>query len=176
MGALEGMRCLLSDNFPHLVVDVVMPQEDFDAHVFWVMGKTEEKFSDTTDCIILLDAPRLTRTALPLEVFADKKVLCIDHHESFEDSIHGYVDSHASATCLILTEMALTLGWKISAQAATALLMGIYTDTGGFIHRSTDTRSFVAAAELMRLGADQVRISTEVFGNYTLPYLHDLGR
>lgn len=72
--------------------------------------------------------------------------------------------------------MARDLNWEISEDAATALLVGIYTDTGGFIHRSTDIRSFSAAAELMKRGADQPRISTEVFGNYSLPYLHDLGR
>lgn len=72
--------------------------------------------------------------------------------------------------------MALELNWQVSSKAATALLMGIYTDTGGFIHRNTDVRSFHAASELMRLGADQPSISTEVFGNYSLDYLHDLGR
>ncbi len=36
-GSLEGMRQLLVDNAPHLTVDIVLPQEDFDQHVFWVM-------------------------------------------------------------------------------------------------------------------------------------------
>jgi bifunctional oligoribonuclease and PAP phosphatase NrnA len=174
-GSLEGMRQLLLTNHPHLSVDVVIPEEDFDTHVSWIMGETVHSISQKTNLIILLDTSLVTRTALPIEAFETHEVMCIDHHESFPDSLSGFRDATASATCLLLTEMAMALEWGISAEAATALLMGIYTDTGGFIHRSTDVRSFTAAAELMRLGADQPRISTEVFGNYSLEYLHDLG-
>ncbi len=39
----------------------------------------------------------------------------------------------------------------IDADTATALLMGIYTDTGGFIHRNTDARALSIAAKLMQL-------------------------
>ncbi len=175
-GSLEGMRQLILANLPNLTVDVVVPEEDFDTHVHWVMGETVQTISEKTDLVILLDASLLTRTALPIEAFGGYDVFCIDHHESFADSVSGYRDATASATCLVLTEMARALNWQITREAATALLMGIYTDTGGFIHRSTDIRSFSAASELMRHGADQPRISTEVFGNYSLSYLHDLGR
>lgn len=150
-GSLEGMRQILIDNFPHLTVDVILPQEDFDSHVSWIMAETREALSEKTDLIVLLDTSLLSRTALSSEAFSGHEIICIDHHESFVESVSGYRDSSASATCLILTEMALTLNWTLSARAATALLMGIYTDTGGFIHRNTDVRSFRAATELMHL-------------------------
>ena len=139
------------------------------------MGETVETLPKG-DSVMLLDASLLSRTALPGEAFLEHDVFCIDHHETSEASIPGYADQSASATCLILIEIAQALKWHISPRAATALLMGIYTDTGGFIHRSTDLRSFRAAGELMELGADQPRIATEVFGNYSLDYLHALGQ
>jgi phosphoesterase RecJ-like protein len=175
-GSLEGMRRLIEDNFPQVAVSVVVPPENFDAHVFWVMGQTQTALPENTDLIIILDTSIYTRTALHPSVFDGIETLCIDHHETFPESIGGYVDATASATALILTEQALAHNWQISPEAATALLLGIYTDTGGFIHRNTDARSFVAAAELMKRGADQIRISAEVFGNYPLEYLHDLGK
>ncbi len=144
------MRQLLLSNLPQLQVDVILPpEEDFDEHVSWVTGETVSAIPAETQMIILLDASRLNRTALPVEMFEKYDVICIDHHESFDDSQKGYRDATASATCLLLTELALSLKWDISSQAATALLMGIYTDTGGFIHRNTDVRSFAAAGELV---------------------------
>ena len=52
----------------------------------------------------------------------------------------------------------------------------MYTDTGGFIHRNTDADTFEAASFLMLQGADQPRIAQEIFGNYSLSYLHALAR
>ncbi len=54
--------------------------------------------------------------------------------------------------------------------------MGIYTDTGGFIHRNTDARALSVAARLLDLGGDQSAIAQRVFGNYSLEYLHQLGK
>jgi len=64
----------------------------------------------------------------------------------------------------------------IDAPTATALLMGIYTDTGGFIHRNTDARALSVAARLLDCGGDQSAIAQRVFGSYSLDYLHQLGR
>jgi phosphoesterase RecJ-like protein len=75
-----------------------------------------------------------------------------------------------------LTEMAEMLWWAIDAPTATALLMGIYTDTGGFIHRNTDARALGIAARLLDLGWDQTMIAQRVFGSYSLEYLHQLWR
>lgn len=51
----------------------------------------------------------------------------------------------------------------MSSTSATALLLGLYTDTGGFIHRNTNERAFETAAFLMSQGADQGRIANEAF-------------
>jgi nanoRNase/pAp phosphatase (c-di-AMP/oligoRNAs hydrolase) len=43
------------------------------------------------------------------------------------------------------------LHWKMDSATATALLLGIYTDTGGFVHKNTDARTFNTAARLLAL-------------------------
>jgi phosphoesterase RecJ-like protein len=109
------------------------------------------------------------------DFFEGRTILSIDHHEQFPEAIPGYRDSTASSNTIILTEMAEMLGWTIDAPTATALLMGIYTDTGGFIHRNTDARALSVAARLLEYGGDQSAIAQRVFGSYSLNYLHQLG-
>lgn len=77
---------------------------------------------------------------------------------------------------MIIAELAQILNWKISSQAATALLLGIYTDTGGFLHRNTIPKAFEISGWLMDHGANQSRIAQTAFGDYTLAYLQDLGK
>lgn len=79
--------------------------------------------------MILLDAGVISRSALPDEL-QKHEIFCIDHHEKSPESIAGFQDATASSTCLILTELAQLYQWKITAEIATALLLGIYTDTG----------------------------------------------
>jgi len=170
------MRGLLAKNHPHLTVDVVVPEEPLDSHIAWILGPTLPTLPDETDLILLLDTSLVSRTKLAHEAFHDRDILSIDHHESFPDAIAGYRDSTAPSNTILLTEMAEILGWIIDASTATALLMGIYTDTGGFIHRNTDARALSTAARLLDLGGDQSAIAQKTFGNYSLEYLHHLGQ
>lgn len=129
-GSLEGMRGLLTKNFPHLTVEVVVPEESLDDHISWILGETIPVLPLHTELIILLDTSLVSRTKLPVDLFSGKNILSIDHHESFPDAVPGYRDSTAPSNTIILTEMAEILDWVIDAPTATSLLLGIYTDTG----------------------------------------------
>lgn len=109
VGSLEGMRGLLEKNHPHLTVDVVVPQEQVDTHIAWILGKTVPTIALSTDVILLVDTSLLSRTKLDLESFEGHAVVSIDHHENFPDAIPGYRDSTASSNTIILTEMAEVL-------------------------------------------------------------------
>lgn len=63
----------------------------------------------------------------------------------------------------------------MTPEAATALLLGVYTDTGGFIHRNSNQHAFETAAFLVGKGARQDAIVNTVFGNHSIEYLHNLG-
>lgn len=70
-----------------------------------------------------MDASPLSRTALAPEDYPTQEVITIDHHEPQVDSIDGYRDISAASTTIILTDIARTLNWTVTPQAATALLL-----------------------------------------------------
>jgi bifunctional oligoribonuclease and PAP phosphatase NrnA len=175
-GSLEGMSQLLRANYPQLTVSIVIPPEkQVDSHASWILSHSVPTIPADTELVLFLDASPLSRTALDPADFPTQPVITIDHHEPQEDSVPGYRDINAASTTIIITDIARELSWNITPEAATALLLGIYTDTGGFVHRNANQRAFETAGFLMSLWADQGRITNETFGNNTIEYLHDLG-
>jgi bifunctional oligoribonuclease and PAP phosphatase NrnA len=176
LGSLEGMRKLLNLNHPSLQVSVVVPPEKVvDSHITWVLDETFDMVP-TCDLVLVLDTSLWSRTTLGESSPQPLSILSIDHHEPQPGSIPGYLDIDSPSASIVITDIARELGWKFSPEAATALLLGIYTDTGGFIHRNSNQRAFETASFLIGQGAEQNRIAIDTFGNYTLEYLHDLGR
>lgn len=102
------------------------------------------------DLVIILDTSLLSRTALPVDSFNNFEVITIDHHEILPLAIDGYRDEQAASTTQILTQIAQKNNWSIDSHTATALLMGVYTDTGGFIHRNTSADVLQTAAYLIQ--------------------------
>ena len=49
---------------------------------------------------------------------------------------------------------------------ATQLLLGLYTDTGSFMHQNTTPESYFAAADMIDLGANISKIAKNVFHAY----------
>jgi phosphoesterase RecJ-like protein len=155
-GSLEGMRQLLIANYPTMTVSVVIPEEKHeDTHVSWVISDRVTDIPSDAELVLFLDASPLSRTALDPAQYPTQPVITIDHHEPRPDSIDGYRDVEVASTTSIITDIARTLNWTLTPRAATALLLGIYTDTGGFIHRNSNQHAFQTAAFLMSCGAEQ---------------------
>jgi len=100
------------------------------------------------------------------EIFntTDRTVINIDHHPSNDEfgNINFKITDMASAS-MIVFKVLEGLGAKIDPDTATALLLGIYTDTGGFMHQNTTPLTYLHASELVKLGANYKRIAREVF-------------
>ena len=91
-------------------------------------------------------------------------VINIDHHAS--NDMYGTVNlvrTEAASTTSLITEILSRMKWKISPAAATALLTGIYTDTGSFMHSNTDPFTMRMAARLMAAGANLRLIRKHIF-------------
>src|SRR5262249_62280617 len=77
------------------------------------------------------------------------EIINIDHHH---DNTHfgdlNLVDVGASCTAEIVYELALLLGVRITPEMASALYVGIITDTGKFMYDNTNARTHRIAAEL----------------------------
>jgi len=125
------------------------------------------------DLIVSLDASSL----FMLGFEKIKPHLCIDHHISntrFAD--FNFVDSEACSTSFVIYRIFKLCGWKITRDIATALLLGIYFDTGSFMHSNTNSDVLRAAFELTKLGADKSKIVKTLFKTMSLPQIKLWGR
>jgi len=101
----------------------------------------------------------------------------IDHHPS-NDSFGNvnFVVPTAASSSQIMFSLLQTLGIRITPSMATALLLGLYTDTGAFMHQNTSSESYEVASRLVKLGADYMKISKNMFQSYDLKTLKLWGK
>ncbi|KPV52948.1 phosphoesterase [Kouleothrix aurantiaca] len=124
------------------------------------------------DLVMMVDTATLARvgriydehthelTSLPIAI--------VDHHVTNEGAgAVNLIVPEAASTCELLFELFQAMGIGIDNELATCLLMGITTDTQSFQTSATTATSLRVAAELLDLGADQLRIVREVY--YALP-------
>lgn len=91
-------------------------------------------------------------------------VIDIDHHSG--DHPFGnvvWIDPHAPATAEMIHRLLKAMRARITPEIATCLYTGILTDTGRFSNPGTSAETFDASAEMVRLGADPVRIASLVY-------------
>lgn len=135
----------------------------------------------TTDLIICVDAGSTAQTGFldlqPEILQSVKPIINIDHHPSNNDygSINLVIPDGASATLVIFNLFKIS-GVKITSSMATALLCGLYFDTGSFMHSNTDAQVYAAADELMRAGADMRKIVKNMYKNRSLEQLKTWGK
>ena len=119
-----------------------------------LFGALEPQEQFEPDYIVAVDAAdrKLLGTAIKPEQRVD---LTIDHHETNKDyAEYTYVDDTAAATAEIIFRLAPLLGAALDLRIATALYVGISTDTGCFVYSNTTARSHQTAAELIPYGID----------------------
>jgi phosphoesterase RecJ-like protein len=101
----------------------------------------------------------------------------IDHHQDnpgFGDL--NLVDIGASSTTAILYEVFKAGGFPIDAEVATALYVGLLTDTGKFQYSNTTPEAHRIAAELQEMGCDINAVNREVYESVPLPKVLLLAR
>ena len=96
----------------------------------------------------------------------------IDHHQDNP----GYgelnlIDPAAPSTTAVLYEVFKAGGFPIDAEVATALYVGLVTDTGRFQYSNTTPGAHRMAAELQEIGLDVGSIYREIYENTPLPKL-----
>lgn len=122
------------------------------------------------DLIIALGVPRRASLDRIFEqnagLLANTPMLNLDYHRINEQ--HGAInllETNAST----ISEMVLALtesvqGGLLDKDMATALLAGIMAATDRFTAPSTTAKSMTVAAQMMAAGADQQRVTKEIFG------------
>jgi phosphoesterase RecJ-like protein len=102
---------------------------------------------------IFLDCGNIDR--MPVDFLSEgaHEIINIDHHHDntrFGDL--NLVDVDASCTAEIVYQLAQLLGVRVTPEMASALYVGIITDTGKFMYDNTDARTHRIAADLIEAG------------------------
>ncbi len=122
-------------------------------------GKFEPDFVVTVD---VADAKLLANAHF--EKYADRVDLAIDHHESGKPfSRDILLDYRASAASEVIFDMLEAVGFPVSAAAASAMYLGISTDTGCFRYANCTAHTLYAASRLVECGAPNGEINRIVF-------------
>jgi bifunctional oligoribonuclease and PAP phosphatase NrnA len=105
--------------------------------------------------LVFLDCCNIDRMPVEWLKRDGATVLNIDHHhDNTRFGTVNLVDVEASCTAEIVYDLAKELGAKITPAIASALYVGLVTDTGKFMYENTDARAHRLAAELIEAGVD----------------------
>jgi len=143
---------VLSDAVP--VIYRPLPFADMVVHAPCVNSRHE--------AAIILECDGLQRTRL--QGLEGRFLISIDHHASARAFAHvNWIDPSACATAEMIYKLAVEAGVQITPEIATCLYTAVLTDTGSFCFAGTNQQSFALAQELVRCGADPVRIAQSVY-------------
>lgn len=119
------------------------------------------------DGILCVDCARPDMLVLPAgwDLHALPAPICnLDHHvDNTRYGAVNLIDPECSAAAELLLHLFRTAGWTVSPTAATAMMLGLVMDTGGFRFTNTDVGCLDAAAWLMRQGARYDTVIDRVF-------------
>ena len=158
LGSLLGMHHLLTQ----LGKDSVMflAAKEFPLPIEYRFLPLEEVFheppADMADrAVVFLDCGNIDR--MPVDFLAEDGhfTINIDHHH--DNTLFGdlnLVEVDASCTAEIVYRLAVLLGVEITTQIASALYVGLITDTGKFMYENTDAGTHRIAAELIEAGVE----------------------
>lgn len=130
-----------------------------------------DKLLEDIEIVFTLDFNSLSRIGdlqEPLENLQEKKTpfIMIDHHQSPEDYAQvTYSDVGMSSTAQMIYHFIEYMGWmnQLDADIATCIYTGILTDTGSFKYRNTTATTHRVTAKLLEAGAENWKISNQIF-------------
>jgi bifunctional oligoribonuclease and PAP phosphatase NrnA len=93
-------------------------------------------------------------------------MLDIDHHlANSRFGAYNYILETECSTGTVVLRILRALGAPVTPEIATCLLTTIMTDTGGFMHSNATADVLRVSGDMIDLGADRERITTEIFAN-----------
>ena len=158
LGSLLGMHQLLTQ----LGKDSVMflGAKEFPLPIEYRFLPLEEVFheppADMADrTVVFLDCGNIDRMPVDFLTAGGNTIINIDHHHDntrFGD--FNLVEVGASCTAEIVYDLAVLFGATITKEMASALYVGLITDTGKFMYENTSSHTHRIAAELVDAGVD----------------------
>ena len=162
IGSQYGLYYLIKDNYPNKEVYVTGTTSDYVSFVGTPSLVNEELFEGALSiCVDCATQDRLSDGRCTQA----KEFIKIDHHIPVDNyGNYQYVDTTAPACAQIITELYLANKdeWTLSKEAASALYVGILTDTGRYKFDSVNSRTFMAAATLVDAGVKLGEIDNQL--------------
>ena len=165
VGGCMSVCLYLQKNYPQLRTDVFLEPIPDELHIIKGTEQIRTDFKtdiDVYDLFFVIDTAK-DRT-LQAEAFFDKakKRVNIDHHVSNKNGCGdiNHVIPDASSVCEVLYGTMDTD--KMDVDIATALYIGIVTDTGIFHYSATSPETMRVAARLMEFGFDHSDVIEQV--------------
>jgi len=127
--------------------------------------------------VVFLDCGNIDR--MPADFLrADRlRIVNIDHHhDNTRFGEVNLVDPSASCTAELVWRLVHELGGELTPPMAEALYVGLVTDTGRFMYRSTGAEAHRMAAELIDAGASPHAVNRQVFESLPFCRLELLAR
>jgi phosphoesterase RecJ-like protein len=158
LGSLLGMHHVLTQLGKDSVM--FMAAKEFPLPIEYRFLPLEEVFheppADMADrTVIFLDCGNVDRMPVDFLSNGDHRVINIDHHHDntrFGDV--NLVDTGASSTAEIVFGLAELLGARLTREIASALYVGLVTDTGKFMYENVNARTHRIAAEMIEAGVE----------------------
>jgi phosphoesterase RecJ-like protein len=180
LGSLLGMHQLLTQ----LGKDSVMflAAKEFPLPIEYRFLPLEEVFheppADMADrTVVFLDCGNIDRMPVDFLTAGDNDVFNIDHHHDntcFGD--FNLVSVDASCTAEIVYDLALLMGAEITREMASALYVGLITDTGKFMYENTNAHTHRVAAELIDAGVNVDDTYRRLYEHVPLEKVHLVAR
>jgi phosphoesterase RecJ-like protein len=169
LGSLLGMHHLLTQLGKDSLM--FMAAKEFPLPIEYRFLPLEEVFheppADMADrTVIFLDCGNIDRMPVDFLTEGGNFIINIDHHHDntrFGDV--NLVDTGASSTAEIVYELGRQLGGHLTPEIASALYVGLVTDTGKFMYENVN-------AETHRIAADLIEAGVEVDDTYRRLYEH----
>ncbi len=164
----DSVMFLAAKEFPLPIEYRFLPLEE-------VFHEPPADMADRT--VVFLDCGNIER--MPVDFLSNDgaHVINIDHHHDntrFGDV--NLVDVDASSTAEIVYELALHIGVEITPKMASALYVGLVTDTGRFSYENTNAGTHRIAAALIEAGVDVNDIYRRLYENVPLEKLRLVAR
>jgi phosphoesterase RecJ-like protein len=158
LGSLLGMHHLLTQLGKDSLM--FMAAKEFPLPIEYRFLPLEEVFheppADMADrTVIFLDCGNIDRMPVDFLTNGGNFIINIDHHHDntrFGDV--NLVDTDASSTAEIVYELGRRLGGHLTPEIASALYVGLVTDTGKFMYENTDAGTHRIAADLIDAGVE----------------------
>jgi phosphoesterase RecJ-like protein len=127
--------------------------------------------------LVFLDCGNIDRMPVDFLRRGDAMTLNLDHHhDNTRFGTLNLVDTAASCTAEIVFRLARMLGAEITPEIATALYVGLVTDTGRFMYENTSADAHRMAADLIEAGVDVHDIYRRLYERVPLEKLHLVAR